>query len=83
MHLGHPASRLLDLVIKECNLPVKGNEGVCFCEACQFGKAHNLPFALSNNRAKKPFDLIHSDLWVRFYVLFVDDHSRFTCGYIL
>lgn len=86
-------SIVLDFVLKECNLPVKGNEVVPFCESCQFGKAHSLPFSLSNSRANRPFDLIHSDLWgpalvnstdgFRFYVLYLDDHSRFTWLYPL
>lgn len=91
--LGHPSARVLDFLIKECKLQVKSNEMFKFCESCQFGKAHALPFPLSNYRATKRFDLIHTDLWgpapipsvegYRYYALFLDDHSRYLWLYPL
>lgn len=64
-----------------------------FCEFCQFGKSHALPFPLSNSRAVKRFNLIHTDLWgptpippvegYRYYSLFLDDHSRYLWLYLL
>lgn len=80
-------------VVERCNLKVPANEIVEFCESCQFGKAHSLPFSNSNNRAFGSFDLIHSDVWgptpmlsangYEYYVLFVDDYSQFTWLYPL
>ena len=51
-------------------------------------KSHRLPFSLSTNKASKPLEIVHVDVWGpspstsllgnRFYVLFVDDFSRFS-----
>ena len=58
--LGHLASRVVPQVIKSCNLiPINSN---FFCSACQMAKSHKQPFVISNSRAMKPFELIHSDL---------------------
>ena len=85
--LGHPSNRILKQVLKSCNERVEINESYV-CEACQHGKSKFLPFSPSNSRAKAPLDLIHTDIWGpspvqsrsghRFYILFVDDYSRFT-----
>ena len=50
-------------------------------------------FTLSESRASQPFALVHSDLWgpapvvgangARYFVLFVDDHTRFSWLYLL
>ncbi|XP_060972468.1 uncharacterized protein LOC133038362 [Cannabis sativa] len=59
-----------------------------FCTACQLGKNHKQAFRISLNRASKPLEIIHIDLWgpshitakdgYRYYVHFVDDYSRYT-----
>ena len=69
------------------------NENFAFCDACQYGKSHALPFNLSQNRASNVLDLIHTDLWgpapvashtnFKYYVHFIDDHSRYTWLYPL
>jgi len=33
-----------------------------FCEACQYGKQHRLPFKSSSREKPKPGELIHSDV---------------------
>lgn len=91
--LGHPTLKVLEFVIKDCNLKVAANEGYKLCESCQFGKSHSLQFSLSSNRAKTPFELVHSDLGgsshvetsdgCRYYVLFLDDYSRYMWLYLL
>uniref|UniRef100_A0A251TUQ9 Putative zinc finger, CCHC-type n=1 Tax=Helianthus annuus TaxID=4232 RepID=A0A251TUQ9_HELAN len=63
------------------------------CRPCQLAKSQRLPFELNNKRALHPLDLIHCDLWgpspvvsvdnYRYYVAFVDDHSRFCWIYPL
>ena len=69
--LGHPSSKILSQVFHDCNLkPIPRNKnesvnGPNFCESCQFGKPHALPFKLSNTTASKPLELIHTDLWGR------------------
>jgi Integrase core domain len=56
-------------------------------------KSHKLPFNSSSSTASQPLELIHSDLWgpapvlskfgFHYYVLFIDDYSRFTWIYFL
>lgn len=64
-----------------------------FCSACQYGKSHKLPFPRYESQASKPLQLIHTDLWrlaphvskngFKYYIIFVDDYSRFTWIYPL
>ena len=89
--LGHPASTVVNRVLTSCNLPTKLSVGVC--DTCQMAKSHRLPFSLSSFRALQPLNLVHSDLWgpapeigingARYFVLFVDDHTRFSWLYLL
>lgn len=91
--LGHPNSKVLSEVMKKCNIKAPRQEEFEFCEACQFGKAHNLPFQKSDSHALEPLDLVHSDVWgpapisyvsgFKYYVHFLDDYSRFTWIYPL
>ncbi|XP_052624774.1 uncharacterized protein LOC111879834 [Lactuca sativa] len=57
------------------------------CAGCKYCKAHQLPYKESNFRAKKPLELIHSDVFgpvkqtsvsgMRYMVKFIDDYSRY------
>ena len=59
---------------------------------CQFGKQIVLPFNNSVSHPLSSFDLIHSDVWgpspistpggSRYFVIFVDDFSRYTWIYL-
>ena len=59
---------------------------------CQFGKQTTVPFNNSLSHALTPFDLIHSNVWgpshittqggSRYFVIFVDDFSRYTWIYL-
>ncbi|KAL0533200.1 hypothetical protein IC582_030415 [Cucumis melo] len=63
------------------------------CLNCKLAKQPALSFSTSTSIYDKPFDLIHSDIWglsststvhgYRYYVLFIDDFSRFTWIYFL
>lgn len=63
------------------------------CTPCQLAKRHRLPFSNNDKRSSHPLDLVHCDLWgpspvttnenYRYYVIFIDDHSRFTWFYPL
>lgn len=78
--------------MKECNVKGPSND-LFFCEACQFGKMHLLPLEISLSHAKEPLELVHTDVWgpapinstsgFKYYVLFIDDFSRFTWLYPL
>ena len=62
------------------------------CMPCQLGKQTALPFNKSVSHALSSFDLIHSDVWgpspiptqggSRYFVIFVDDFSRYTWIYL-
>ena len=62
------------------------------CMPCQFGKQIALPFNNSVSHALSSFDLIHSDVWgpspistpggSRYFVISVDDFSRYTWIYL-
>ena len=64
------------------------------CEGCVLGKSHRNPFPKqSNNRATKPYEIIHSDVCgpmqieskggSRYMVTFTDDYSRYTTVYFI
>lgn len=89
--LGYLAPRVVNLVLKSFKLDYSLSDHVY--SACQMAKSHRLPFVLSDSRAMKPFDLVHSDLWgpspissitsVKYFLLFIDDYTRFTWLYLL
>ncbi|PKU87036.1 Retrovirus-related Pol polyprotein from transposon TNT 1-94 [Dendrobium catenatum] len=90
--LGHPHKKVFDF-ISSCNPLLKMNKHCAPCESCSAAKCHKLVFQNSNNRRKNPLDLIHSDVWgpapvisnqgFKFYVIFVDDYTRYTWIYPL
>ena len=56
------------------------------CEGCEKGKSKRLPFPPSKSRAKRPLDLVHSNLdempvlsisGYKYIVTYLDDHSSF------
>ncbi|KAL5753652.1 hypothetical protein ACOSP7_021872 [Xanthoceras sorbifolium] len=59
-----------------------------FCDACQIGKMHKLPFARLNISAKTPLELVYSDIWgpspiistegFRYYIVFIYAYSWFS-----
>ena len=64
------------------------------CEGCVLGKSHRNPFPKqSNNRATRPYEIIHSDVCgpmqieskggSRYMVTFTDDYSRYTTVYFI
>jgi hypothetical protein len=89
--LGHPSELVFCYLHSHQHLPVSGliNKSQV-CESCQLGKSKQLPFSKSSRVSTSPLELIHSDVWTshvpslsgcRFYVIFVDDFSRFTWLY--
>ncbi|KAI3703060.1 hypothetical protein L6452_28815 [Arctium lappa] len=63
------------------------------CLSCKLGKHHALSFETNEFNSTSAFDLIHSDVWgptphpsmggARYFVIFVDDHTRFTWIYLM
>jgi hypothetical protein len=87
MRLGHPQSRVLSHVLSHHfnnQLPLSNT----FCKHCVMGKMTQLPFSNSTSCTQFPLELVHSDVWGpapinsinghRYYVIFVDDFTRFT-----
>jgi len=92
--LGHPNFKFLQTldnkkVINVSNWLTKNT----LCTSCQFGKRCKLPFNKSNSTSRFPLEKIHSDLWgpaptissqkFQYYVIFVDDFTRYTWLYPL
>ena len=75
-------------VINHHKLPITGtSDKSSFCESCQLAKNKRLPFVKSNRESSFPLQLVHSDVWqspmvslsgFRYYVIFIDDFSRFS-----
>ena len=62
------------------------------CEGCRKGKSKRLPFPASRSRAKRPLDLVHSDLdeipvlsigGYNYTATYLDDHSSFAVMFYL
>lgn len=87
--LGHPHLNKLKVLV-----PNLGNVSHFNCETCQLSKhrSESSP-SQSLSKSSQPFDLAHSDVWgplnapnvrkFRYYVIFVDDHSRMSWLYLL
>lgn len=83
--LYHPSSSVLSRL-----RPHLGSRFISskhFCKSCALGKSTQLPFEFNNVRATTPFFIIHSNIWMstinsvsgfRYYVLFIDDYSRYS-----
>ena len=63
------------------------------CDACQLGKFKRTTYLSRNNRTKKPFQILHCDVWGpsphtdllghQYFLICTDDHSRFTWLFLL
>lgn len=49
--------------LENCNVKVSPSDHFSFCEACQYGKIHLLPFKSYSSHAKEPLELVHTDVW--------------------
>lgn len=66
----------------------KQNSIVSHCRHCLCGKMHHIPFKESTFQSSRPLELVHSDVWgpapvtsindYKYYVVFVDDFTKFT-----
>uniref|UniRef100_A0A2N9FXA9 Integrase catalytic domain-containing protein n=1 Tax=Fagus sylvatica TaxID=28930 RepID=A0A2N9FXA9_FAGSY len=93
--LGHPSDRVLVSAIPSLSscISVNNKHVQHHCKHCLIGKMHKLPFVSSQFQSTRPLELVHSDVWgpapinssngYRFYLLFVDDYSRFSWLYLL
>ena len=91
--LGHPNMRILHNVISFYGLPTLSGNKFESCDACMSSKSHRLLYSKSSHQTSKPLEIIQSDLWGpspvishtgnRYYVLFIDDFTRYTWLYPL
>ncbi|RVW71744.1 Retrovirus-related Pol polyprotein from transposon TNT 1-94 [Vitis vinifera] len=83
--LGHPSLSKFQKMV-----PSFSSLSSLACESCQLGKHTRVAFPKRlNNRAKSPFELVHTDVWgpcrtastlgFQYFVTFIDDYSRCTC----
>ena len=86
--LGHSNLRILQHLQASKEIKVNKSRTSPICEPCQMGKSSRLQFSYSSSSVSEPLDCIHSDLWgpspvtsnqgFRYYVIFVDEHTRYT-----
>ena len=92
--LGHVNHSIISLLNKQGQVHLTSllPSPVLF-STCQLAKGHHLPYTRNEHRLSKVLDLIHCDIWgpspvksnlgFAYYVLFVDDYSRFTWLYLM
>lgn len=86
--LGHPHKEILQLLAKNKSIVLNKKDCSLFFDSCQLGKSCRLPFLASETVISKPLERISCDLWgpspvvstqgFKYYVIFIDNHSRFT-----
>ena len=92
LRLGHASSSKIQPLISRGLLGSTKFESFD-CLHCKLAKQPALSFNKNDSISDNPFDLIHSDIWgpspvasingFRYFVLFIDDCSRFTWIYFL
>ena len=90
--LGHPSFGYLNKQSDLLGLVNRLRERLV-CDVCTATKATKLPFSNSDSIAERPFDLVHTDLSgiirignvsdVNYFLLFMDDCTRFLTIYLL
>ena len=92
--LGHVNHSILSLLNKKGQLFLTSLLPTpSLCSTCQLAKSHRLPFSSNTTRSNVVLGLVHCDIWgpvpvksnlgFNYYVLFIDDYSRFTWLYPL
>ncbi|KAJ1698432.1 hypothetical protein LUZ63_006944 [Rhynchospora breviuscula] len=90
--LGHPSTATTLQVLSSNKLPCNSNK-VDMCHDCAVAKSHELPFFSSSSSSTSPLEIVYSDVWGpspivssngnRYYIIFVDEFTRFTWIYFL
>ncbi|KAM1047539.1 hypothetical protein ACFX2C_026882 [Malus domestica] len=75
-------------MLKESQISVSLDKSPHLCSACIRGKMTRQPFPSKCNKSSVPFEKVHTDVWgpsptvslegYRYYVIFVDECTRFT-----
>ena len=84
--MGHPSFHTLKHMYPDLFKHFQINDFIC--DACQLGKFKRTQYPSSNNRALKPFQILHCDVWGpspitdilgnKYFLVCTDDHSRFS-----
>ena len=61
--LGHPSSKIVQHVMRLCNIPFDINKTDTVCKSCCYGKSHKLSFSPSSSIYLEPLQLIYIDIW--------------------
>lgn len=94
--MGHINFRTLKEMADSGRLPglqIKSIDGL-FCETCQYGKLHRLPFQRNlKSRTEKPGEFVHMDLCgkmthpsidgANYFLLFKDDSTSYRTAYFI
>ena len=96
MRLSHVSYSKLTVMMEKSmlkGLPQLKVRKDTICTGCQYGKAHQLPYEESKWKAKRPLELIHSDVFgpvkqaslsgMKYMVTFIDDFSRYVWVYFM
>jgi len=91
--LGHVSFSHLRFLASTRALENLKTRDISDCSGCKLVKFFALPFYRSISVSSLPFDLIHSDVWEpspiatkegsRYYVSFIDDHTRYCWVYLM
>ncbi|KAK2366240.1 putative mitochondrial protein [Trifolium repens] len=92
--LGHMSEKGMKVMHSKGKLPGLQSVEIDMCEDCIFGKQKRVSFQKSGKKPKKErLELVHSDVWgpttvssiggKRYFVTFIDDHSRKVWVYFL
>jgi hypothetical protein len=91
--LGHPSFDIVRQIISKNKLPcVRDSSNLSVCDPCQQAKSHQLPYPISTSVSTVPLQLVFSDVWGPaptsigrhdYYVIFIDDYSKFIWIYLL
>ncbi|GAU31823.1 hypothetical protein TSUD_58240 [Trifolium subterraneum] len=73
--LGHISASRMSLMFSDFPSMVVDHKATC--DVCHFAKQRKLSFSVSNNKASKPFELIHFDIWGPIAVHSIHHHSYF------
>ncbi|RDX88472.1 hypothetical protein CR513_29929, partial [Mucuna pruriens] len=85
-------SRILQHVLKLCNVCISSKGVADFCMACCIGKSHRLPSHPLTTVYFEPLELVFCELWgptpvsslgYTYYISFVDVFSRYTWIYFI
>ena len=92
--LGHVNHSVISFLNRKYHLSLESLlPSSSLCNTCQLAKSHRLSYSRNERRSSHVLDLIHCDLWgpspvksnpgFLYYVIFIDDYSRFTWFYPL